>query len=86
MRGESPEDENFTHLTEIMALVFEDVLAEPIMVRLGHPLRKDFPTTGYVEMRYDETKRRVIYEPVSIEPRVNVPRVIREEGYGGRDT
>lgn len=53
---------------------------------IGHPFRKDFPISGHVEMRYDETKRRVVYEPVSIEPRVNVPRVIREEGYGGRDS
>lgn len=53
---------------------------------IGHPFRKDFPISGHVEMRYDESKRRVVYEPVSIEPRVNVPRVIREEGYGGRDS
>lgn len=53
---------------------------------IGHPFRKDFPISGHVEMRYDENKRRVVYEPVSIEPRVNVPRVIREEGYGGRDS
>jgi len=53
---------------------------------IGHPFRKDFPISGHVEMRYDETKGRVVYEPVSIEPRVNVPRVIREEGYGGRDS
>jgi len=53
---------------------------------IGHPFRKDFPISGTVEMRYDENKRRVVYEPVSIEPRVNVPRVIREEGYGGRDS
>ena len=52
----------------------------------GHPLRKDFPLTGFVEMRYDEEKKRVVYEPVSIEPRVTVPRVIREEGYGDRDS
>jgi NADH-quinone oxidoreductase subunit C len=50
---------------------------------IGHPFRKDFPISGHVEMRYDETRRRVVYEPVSIEPRVIVPRVIREEGYGG---
>jgi len=53
---------------------------------IGHPFRKDFPISGHVEMRYDENKRRVVYEPVSIQPRVNVPRVIREEGYGGRDS
>lgn len=50
---------------------------------VGHPFRKDFPLSGHVEMRYDEEKGRVIYQPVSIEPRVLVPRVIREEGYGG---
>ncbi len=53
---------------------------------IGHPFRKDFPLIGQVEMRYDPEKRRVVYQPVSIEPRVLVPRVIREEGYGGRDT
>jgi NADH-quinone oxidoreductase subunit C len=53
---------------------------------IGHPFRKDFPLSGEVEMRYDPDKQRVVYEPVSIEPRVLVPRVIREEGYGGRDT
>ena len=45
---------------------------------VGHPLRKDFPLTGQVEMRYDAEKGRVIYEPVSIENRVNVPRVVRD--------
>jgi NADH-quinone oxidoreductase subunit C len=49
---------------------------------IGHPFRKDFPISGYVEMRYDPEQRRVIYQPVTIEPRENVPRVIREEGYG----
>lgn len=44
---------------------------------VGHPLRKDFPLTGHVEMRYDSEKERVVYEPVTIENRVNVPRVIR---------
>ena len=44
---------------------------------VGHPFRKDFPLSGQVEMRYDEEKGRVIYEPVSIEPRVTVPRVVR---------
>ncbi len=48
---------------------------------VGHPFRKDFPLIGQVEMRYDTEKQRVVYEPVSIEPRVLVPRVIREEGY-----
>ncbi|HEY9051320.1 MAG TPA: NADH-quinone oxidoreductase subunit C [Gammaproteobacteria bacterium] len=46
---------------------------------VGHPFRKDFPLTGHVEMRYDPEQKRVIYEPVSIEPRVLVPRVIRED-------
>ena len=45
---------------------------------IGHPLRKDFPLTGHVEVRYDAEKKRVIYEPVTIENRVNVPRVIRK--------
>ena len=49
---------------------------------IGHPFRKDFPTTGHVEMRYDPEQKRVIYQPVTIEPRENVPRVIREEHYG----
>ncbi|MFW2439518.1 MAG: NADH-quinone oxidoreductase subunit C, partial [Arenicellales bacterium] len=49
---------------------------------VGHPFRKDFPISGHVEMRYDEEKGRVVYQPVTIEPRVLVPRVIREEGYG----
>jgi NADH-quinone oxidoreductase subunit C len=44
---------------------------------IGHPFRKDFPLSGHVEMRFDEEKGRVVYEPVSIEPRVSVPRVIR---------
>jgi len=46
---------------------------------IGHPLRKDFPLTGHVEMRYDIEKGRVVYEPVTIENRVNVPRVIRKQ-------
>jgi len=46
---------------------------------VGHPFRKDFPLSGYVEMRYDPEKRRVVYEPVSIEPRTLVPRVIRDD-------
>jgi NADH-quinone oxidoreductase subunit C len=49
---------------------------------VGHPFRKDFPISGYVEMRYDPEQKRVIYQPVSIEPREVTPRVIREEGYG----
>ena len=51
---------------------------------IGHPFRKDFPTTGYVEMRYDPEQKRVIYQPVTIEPREITPRVIREDNYGGR--
>lgn len=50
---------------------------------VGHPFRKDFPTNGYVEMRYDEELKRVVYQPVSIELRENTPRIIREAGYGG---
>ena len=49
---------------------------------IGHPFRKDFPTTGHVEMRYDPEQRRVIYQPVTIEPREITPRVIRENNYG----
>jgi NADH-quinone oxidoreductase subunit C len=49
---------------------------------VGHPFRKDFPVTGYVEMRYDPEQKRVIYQPVTIEPREIVPRVVREEHYG----
>ena len=49
---------------------------------IGHPMRKDFPTSGHVEMRYDAEKKRVIYQPVTIEPREIVPRVIREDNYG----
>ncbi|UUZ71323.1 NADH-quinone oxidoreductase subunit C [Polaromonas sp. P1(28)-8] len=50
---------------------------------IGHPFRKDFPTTGYVEMRYDAEQKRVIYQPVTIEPHEITPRVIREDNYGG---
>jgi len=49
---------------------------------IGHPFRKDFPISGYVEMRYDPEQKRVIYQPVTIEPREIIPRVIREEHYG----
>jgi NADH-quinone oxidoreductase subunit C len=48
----------------------------------GHPFRKDFPLSGYVEMRYDPDQSRVVYQPVSIEPRETVPRVVRETNYG----
>lgn len=51
---------------------------------IGHPFRKDFPLIGNVEMRYDAEKRRVIYEPVSIEPRTLVPKVIRDDQQGGK--
>jgi NADH-quinone oxidoreductase subunit C len=50
---------------------------------IGHPMRKDFPVSGHVEMRYDAEQRRVIYQPVSIEPREITPRIIREDNYGG---
>ena len=50
---------------------------------IGHPMRKDFPVSGHVEMRYDAEKKRVIYQPVSIEPREITPRIIREDNYGG---
>ena len=50
---------------------------------IGHPFRKDFPLSGHVEMRYDAERARVIYEPVSIEPREITPRIIREDNYGG---
>ena len=50
---------------------------------IGHPFRKDFPTSGHVEMRYDAEQKRVIYQPVTIEPREITPRIIREDNYGG---
>ncbi|MEI7293740.1 NADH-quinone oxidoreductase subunit C [Paraburkholderia tropica] len=50
---------------------------------IGHPFRKDFPVSGYVEMRYDPEQKRVVYQPVTIEPREMTPRVIREDRYGG---
>ncbi len=50
---------------------------------IGHPFRKDFPTTGHVEMRYDAESKRVIYQPVTIEPREVTPRIVRENNYGG---
>ena len=50
---------------------------------IGHPFRKDFPLSGHVEMTYDAAQRRVIYQPVTIEPREITPRIIREENYGG---
>ena len=50
---------------------------------IGHPMRKDFPVSGHVEMRYDAERQRVIYQPVTIEPREITPRVVREDNYGG---
>jgi NADH-quinone oxidoreductase subunit C len=50
---------------------------------IGHPFRKDFPTTGHVEMRYDAEQARVVYQPVTIETREITPRIIREDNYGG---
>ena len=52
---------------------------------VGHPFRKDFPISGYVEMRYDPEQARVIYQPVTIEPREVTPRVIREENYADKE-
>jgi NADH-quinone oxidoreductase subunit C len=52
---------------------------------VGHPFRKDFPVSGNVEMRYDPDQRRVIYQPVTIEPREITPRIIREENYADTD-
>ncbi len=49
---------------------------------IGHPFRKDFPMTGHVEMRYDPDQGRVIYQPVTIAPRENTPRIVREDSYG----
>lgn len=51
---------------------------------IGHPFRKDFPTSGHVEMRYDAEQKRVVYQPVTIEPREITPRIIRENNYGGQ--
>jgi len=50
---------------------------------IGHPFRKDFPISGHVEMRYDPEQKRVVYQPVTIEPREITPRIVREEQYGG---
>ena len=49
---------------------------------VGHPFRKDFPMAGHVEMRYDPEQKRVVYQPVTIEPREVTPRIVREEHYG----
>ena len=53
---------------------------------IGHPFRKDFPVSGHVEMRYDAEQKRVVYQPVTIEPREITPRIIREDNYGGLAT
>ena len=50
---------------------------------IGHPFRKDFPVSGHVEMKYDPETRRVVYQPVTIEPREIIPRIVREDNYGG---
>ena len=52
---------------------------------IGHPFRKDFPISGYMEMRYDDEQKRVVYQPITIEPREITPRVIREDSYCGRN-
>jgi NADH-quinone oxidoreductase subunit C len=71
---------------DVMGVVFE---GHPDLRRLltdygfvGHPFRKDFPVSGHVEMRYDPKEQRVVYQAVSIDPRNNVPRIVREENYG----
>ena len=71
---------------DVMGIVFD---GHPDLRRIltdygfiGHPFRKDFPLSGHVEMRYDEDKKRVIYEPVTIEPRILVPRISRGEQEG----
>ena len=71
---------------DLFGIVFED---HPDLRRIltdygfvGHPFRKDFPLSGHVEMRYDPVQQRVIYQPVSIEPREITPRIVREEHYG----
>jgi NADH-quinone oxidoreductase subunit C len=73
---------------DLFGIIFED---HPDLRRIltdygfvGHPFRKDFPLTGNVEMRYDPDKQRVVYQPVTIDPRVNQPRVIRDDNrYAG---
>jgi NADH-quinone oxidoreductase subunit C len=50
---------------------------------VGHPFRKDFPLSGHVEMRYDPEQKRVVYQPVTIDPREVTPRIVREKNYGG---
>jgi NADH-quinone oxidoreductase subunit C len=50
---------------------------------IGHPFRKDFPLSGHLEMRYDPEQKRVIYQPVTIDPREVTPRIVREDNYAG---
>lgn len=52
---------------------------------VGYPFRKDFPISGHVEMRYDQNQGRIVYQPVSIEPRENTPRIVRDHNYGNVD-
>jgi NADH-quinone oxidoreductase subunit C len=70
---------------DLFGLVFE---GHPDLRRIltdygfvGHPFRKDFPLSGYVEMRYDPEQKRVVYQPVTIDPREVTPRIVREENY-----
>jgi NADH-quinone oxidoreductase subunit C len=72
---------------DLFGLVFE---GHPDLRRIltdygfvGHPFRKDFPLSGHVEMRYDPEQKRVVYQPVTIEAREIIPRIVREESYGG---
>jgi NADH-quinone oxidoreductase subunit C len=53
---------------------------------IGHPFRKDFPVSGYVEVRYDDKQERVVYQAVSIEPREITPRIVREENYAAGES
>ncbi len=72
---------------DLYGIIFEDHLDLRRILTdygfIGHPFRKDFPIMGNVEMRYDPERKRVIYQPVTIEERVIIPRVVREDNYGG---
>jgi NADH-quinone oxidoreductase subunit C len=72
---------------DLYGIIFEDHLDLRRILTdygfIGHPFRKDFPIMGNVEMRYDPERKRVIYQPVTIEDRVIIPRVVREDNYGG---
>jgi NADH-quinone oxidoreductase subunit C len=72
---------------DLFGIIFEDHLDLRRILTdygfIGHPMRRDFPTTGHVEMRYDAEQQRVVYGPVTVEPRETVPRVVREANYGG---